>query len=182
MKIDVSGIEGYANMSAEEKVKALEGFELGSKYVSKDLFDRTASDLSKAKKELESKLSEDERKALAAAEESKKILEENESLKRKLAITENVSKLISIGYDSKLAEETATAMADGALDVVFANQQKFRDQVIAQTKAEALKNSPTPSGGGGSNTMTKEKFTQLPLSERAKFAAENPEIYKEIYK
>lgn len=182
MKIDVSGINGYASMSAEEKVKALESLDLGSKYVSKDMFDKTASELSSTKKELASKLSADEQKALAAEEEAKKILAENESLKKQLAISSNTSKLIELGYDSQLAEETATAMAEGKLDVVFANQQKFRDAVIAQTKADALKNSPTPSGGGSSNAMTKERLQQMTLAERMKFSAENPEVYKEIYK
>lgn len=182
MKLDVSAIEGYANLSAEEKVKALEGLDLGAMYVSKTTFDKTASDLANAKKELASKMSAEEAKALEAAEAVRKMQEENVELKRKLSITENTTKLMAIGYDSKLAEETATAIADGQTDVVFANQQKFREAIIAQTKAELLKTSPTPSGGGGTNTMTKEKLQKMTLEERTKFAVEQPEIYNEIYK
>lgn len=182
MKLDVSAIEGYANLSPEEKVKALEGLDLGSMYVSKATFDKTASELSNAKKELASKMSAEEAKALEAAEEVKKIQDENLELKRKLSITENTAKLLSIGYDTKLAQDTAVAMADGLTDVVLANQEKFREAIIAQTKAELLKSSPTPSGGGGTSTMTKEKLSKMSLEERSRFALEQPEAYKEIYK
>ena len=64
-KIDVTQIEGYADMTAEEKLKALEAFDVPdpdySGYVSKEQFDKTASELAAKKKELSEKLSEDER-------------------------------------------------------------------------------------------------------------------------
>ena len=47
-KIDVTKIEGYANMTAEEKLKALEGYSIPepdmSSYISKDQFDKLASE------------------------------------------------------------------------------------------------------------------------------------------
>ena len=52
-KIDVSQIEGYESMSVEDKLKALEGFEIPSPdfsgHVKKDLFDKTASELAALK-------------------------------------------------------------------------------------------------------------------------------------
>ena len=55
-KIDVSKIEGYAEMSTEDKLKALEAFDIPdptySGYVDKKLFDKTASELAEKKKEL----------------------------------------------------------------------------------------------------------------------------------
>ena len=58
MKIDVKKIEGYKDLSLEDKLKALESFEIPdpdySGYVKKDLFDKTASELAEKKKELKS--------------------------------------------------------------------------------------------------------------------------------
>lgn len=59
-KIDVSKIEGYAEMSAEDKLKALEAYDVPdpdmSGFVSKEQFDKTASELAAKKKELRDKL------------------------------------------------------------------------------------------------------------------------------
>ena len=66
MKIDVTKIEGYETMSAEEKLKALEELEIDTKeftkgYVKKEVFDKTASDLAALKKKDRENLSETER-------------------------------------------------------------------------------------------------------------------------
>lgn len=65
-KIDISKIDGYADMTPEQKIAALEAFETEdpdySGYVKKDIFDKTASELAAKKKELNEKLTEDEQK------------------------------------------------------------------------------------------------------------------------
>ena len=62
-KIDISKIDGYADMTPEQKIAALEAFETEdpdySGYVKKDIFDKTASELAAKKKELNEKLTED---------------------------------------------------------------------------------------------------------------------------
>ena len=59
-KIDISKIDGYADMTPEQKIAALEAFETEdpdySGYVKKDIFDKTASELAAKKKELNEKL------------------------------------------------------------------------------------------------------------------------------
>ena len=70
-KIDVSQIEGYAEMSAEDRLKALEEFEVEDPdytgYVKKEVFDKTASELAEQKKQLKSKLTEDEAQKIGRA-------------------------------------------------------------------------------------------------------------------
>ena len=90
-RIDVTQIEGYEGMSVEDKLKALEGFDIPdpdySGYVKKDLFDKTASELAKAKKELKGKQSEDEQKEadrLAAEQEMK---DELDTLRKEKAVS-----------------------------------------------------------------------------------------------
>ena len=88
-KIDVSKIEGYAEMSAEDKLKALEAFDIPdpdySGYVDKKLFDKTASELAEKKKELRDKLSEDEAAKLKEKEERDELEEKYNKLLRESA-------------------------------------------------------------------------------------------------
>ena len=125
-KIDVTKIEGYADMTPEEKLKALEGYDVPdpdySGYVKKDVFDKTASELAAKKKELTEKMSEDEQAKAKEAEERQALEEKYNALLRESAVSKNKSKLLGLGYDEKLADETAEAMADGDLDKVFKNQ------------------------------------------------------------
>jgi hypothetical protein len=88
---------------------------------------------------------------------------------------------MGIGYDEALAKATATALQKGDMQAMFKNHAKFvqdRDKVL---KAEMLKNTPTPPAGDGNKAFTKEDFAKMSLSEKAKFAAEHPEKYNEIY-
>jgi len=55
-KIDITKIEGYEEMSAEEKLAALEGFEIPeldyTGFVKKELFDKASSEIANYKKQL----------------------------------------------------------------------------------------------------------------------------------
>ena len=70
-------IQGYDKMTPEEKIAALEGYELTepdySGYVKKQVFDKTASELTDYKKQLREKLSADEIKAREDAEKQEKL-------------------------------------------------------------------------------------------------------------
>ena len=65
-KVDITKIEGYEGMTPEEKIKALEAYEIEdvqpdySGYVKKDVFDKTASELAGVKKQLKEKMTDDE--------------------------------------------------------------------------------------------------------------------------
>ena len=76
-KIDTSTIEGYSDMTPEQKIAALEAYESAepdySGYVKKDVFDKTASELAAKKKELNAKLSEDEKKRRQEQEDREKL-------------------------------------------------------------------------------------------------------------
>ena len=185
MKIDTGKIQGYNNMTTEEKLKALEAFELAEPdyagYVKKDTFDKTASELADAKKQLREKMSADEIKAKEEAEKQEKLQSEYDALLRKVNLSENKAKLIGLGYDEKLANDTAEAMLDGNLDKVFANQKKHLEAVEKKIREDVLHNTPKPEGGNSSNTMTKEKLRAMSANERYEFSQKNPDEYKQIY-
>lgn len=184
-KIDVSKIEGYAEMSAEDKLKALEAYEVPdpdySGYVKKDVFDKTAKELADKKKELKDKLTAEEQAADEAKEKQEAMEKELNDLRRESTISKTKAKYLSLGYDEKLAEETAQAVADGDTEKVFANEKKHLADFEKQIRADALKNSPRPDGGQGGNTMTLEKFRKLSPAERLQFSEEHTDEYKAMY-
>ena len=184
-KIDVTKIEGYADMTPEEKLKALEGYDVPdpdySGYVKKDVFDKTASELAAKKKELTEKMSEDEQKKAKEAEERQALEEKYNALLRENAVSKNKTKLLGLGYDEKLADETAEAMADGDLDKVFKNQKKFLEGFEKSIRAEVLKDTPGPTGDGDPKTMTLEGLRKMTPMERMKYSQEHPDEYKALY-
>ena len=187
-KIDTSQIAGYDDMTAEEKLKALEGYEYDipeadyTGYVKKSVFDKTASELASLKKAHKAQLSEDEQKAEEQQAKFDEMQAELESLKREKAVSGYAAKYLADGYDEKLANATAEALADGDLDKVFANQKKFLEGYKAKVEAEVLNGNPKPQGGsGGGQQMTKEKFLAMSYEDMVRFKAENPE-WKSVLK
>lgn len=156
--MDTSTIQGYAEMTAEQKVAALEALEPEapdlSGYVRKELLDKAASEAAGYKKQLRERMSAEEQaeadrqaKQLEADERYQALQTELETLKRQNVITEYKGRLIGLGYEEKLAAETAKAMAEGDMQMVFANQAKFMAGREAAMKAEALKKMSGLQGG-----------------------------------
>ena len=191
MNIDISKIEGYENMTAEEKVKALEGYSIPDPdftgYVKKSRFDEVASELAASKKDLKARMSAEE---VAKAEQEAAIAEQQKAqadlqskydeLLKKTEIADNKAKLIAIGYDEKLAEETATAMIEKDLATVIKNQQTVMASIQKKAKGEAMASTPTPDAGKGAETITKAQFEDMTYAERNKLYTENPELYKTL--
>lgn len=180
-KIDTSTIHGYAEMSAEEKIAALEGFEYadlsGEVERYKNAVSKASADAADWKRKYNEKLTDEERKQQEAGQKDELIAQ----LQRRIAISDNTAKYLALGYDAALAAQTAEAMADGNLEVVFANQQKHLQAYEAKVKAELVKGTPKPTGGGGIKTVTREDVRKMSPEERLKFYQEHPEEYKQIY-
>lgn len=185
MKINTGKIEGYENMTLEQKLAALESFEVDEPdytgYVTKEVFDKTASELATSKKQLREKMTAEELKAKEDAEKWDAIIKERDELLREKTIAGHKAKFLALGYEEKLANETAEAMANGELDKVFANQKKHIESVEKKIRADVLKETPKPEGGNGSDTLTKEKFSKMSIAEQYKYSIEHPEEYKKLY-
>lgn len=184
-KINTATIEGYESMTAEEKLAALEALDMPEPdftgWVKKDVADKYASEAAGYKKQLRERMSEDEANKAKAAEDLAAVMEELEQLRTEKVVTENTNKFLGLGYDEKLARETATALNKGEMDVVFKNHAKFLESREKQLRAEILRETPSPAPGVGENKPNKADFAKMSLAEKAKFAQENPEIYKELY-
>lgn len=172
-------------MTLEEIESALESIEMPTDSSVeleklKTALSKSNSEAADYKRQLKEKMSADEIKAKEDAERQEKLQKDYDELVKKVAISENKAKLLSLGYDDALATETAEAMANGELDKVFANQKKHLDAVEKKIRSDILKDTPKPNGGNGNKTITKEDFDKMTYSERVKVYEENPEIYNDL--
>ena len=185
MKIDISSIEGYENMTAEEKLAVLEAMDIPEPdytgWVKKDVADKYASEAAGYKKQLREKMSQDDQKAAQQEEEMAAVKAELESLRQEKAESDLTKRWMGLGYSEELATATAKASVSGDVDAVFKNHAKFLADREKALKSELLKSTPAPPAGDGDKKITKEDFSKMTLEEKQKFATENPEAYREIY-
>lgn len=103
------------------------------------------------KKQLRTKQTDDEAAAAAQKEEYNQLVQENADLKRSMALSERKAKLLAMGYDESLADETAVAMVDGDMDKVMANQNKYLEVQKKNIQADAMRKTPRPAAGDDGN-------------------------------
>lgn len=153
--MDVTKIEGYENMTAEEKIAALEAYEPDlSGMVSKSVLDRATAEAADWKRKYNSTLSDAE-KAKVAAEESQKAMNDRlAELERKDKISTAKDQYIASGFTPELASATAEAFVDGNMDLVFQNINKHAINVATAAKDEALKETPAPPASGNPQGVT----------------------------
>lgn len=151
-------IENYENMTAEEKVAALEAYEPDmSGFVAKSLLEKANSEAASYKKQLREKMSEDEAAKAKEAEDRAALEARVKELENEKAVSANVSKYLALGYDEKLARSSAEALAKGDMETVFNNQKTFADTREKALRAEILKQTPPPAAGGGSAGVDYDK-------------------------
>lgn len=142
---------------------------------------KSNSEAAELKKQLRTKLTEDEVAKLKDAEDREKLQNDYNALLTKVTISENKAKLLAIGYDDKLADETAEAMVNGELEKVFTNQKKHMENLEKKIRADVLKETPKPApGGAGGKGITQEQFDAMGYTERLKVFNEQPELYDEF--
>ena len=157
---DTSTIENFDTMTAEEKLEALLNADIPervdmSKYILKDQFDKKVSDLNSQNKKLkdqmnaeqQKKVEEDEAKAAEAQKFADLESKYNELLKQS-TLKEHTISLTGLGFDEKLAGETATAIVDGDATKLFANMKKFLETYRKTIEKELMDKTPGVSGNG----------------------------------
>lgn len=191
--IDVSMISGYSEMSAEEKVKALESFTLPDAdytgYVKKDVFDKTASELASTKKDLKARMTEEEQAKAEIQAAIDGLKNSNAELERQLAeqkhinlVAQNKAQLLGTdGYDDKTADLMANALASGDLASVLKIQKAVIENVKKETIGNAMANAPVPDVGKSVKTITtKAEFLSASTEEQTKFINEHPNWMSEL--
>ena len=154
MKIDTTRIEGYADMTAEEKLKALEEFEIEVPKDNSDEVTKLKTALSNAnsqaaewKRQFREKQTEAERAEAERAEREKAVEDELRTLRRDKTVSGYVAQCLALGYDKDLALRAAEAMADNDAAAIFACQQDFLESKKKEYEAAALNKQPTITSG-----------------------------------
>ena len=160
--MDITKLEGYKpEMTADEKLALIQKYEPAppdlTGFIKKDQFDRTASELADAKKQLKAKMTDDEQKEAERAANETAIKTELENLRKENAITKNKANFLGLGYDDALAADTAKALADGDMAKVFANQKIHIENIKKTERAAALAGDTKPPAGSGGAVADYEK-------------------------
>ena len=133
MKIDTAKIENYAEMSVEDKIKALEEYEIETPAPKesdevtklKTALSKANSDAAEWKRQFREKQTEAERAEAERKEREQAVEEELRVLRRDKTIAGFVNSCLALGYDKELAQRAATAMADNDAAEIMACQQEF---------------------------------------------------------
>lgn len=128
------------------------------------------------KRKLRETLSESEQKAQQEADRVAKLEADYAKLLHESTVTQRKADFLALGYEEKLAAETAEALVNGDFTTVFANQGKHQTNLEKKFKVDALKETPKPVGGTGDGI----DFAKLTLTEKAKMKLENPTLFNEL--
>lgn len=190
-------IEGYDEMSAEEKLKALEELdapednsdsveEKYKKLISKANAEakRYKDERNKAIEELNSKLSEQEIAQRREEEELENLKAQYEEAIKENSISKKFNHYKALGYSDELAKSTAEAFVNGDYETVEANQIKAHEEFEKSIRADVTKNNPKPNqnGSGSKSAVSKEAFDKMGYSDRVKLYKDDPELYKKLNK
>lgn len=170
MKIDTTKIEGYADMSPEEKLAALEGYDMDVPAPDhdeikrlKDAVSRANSEAADYKKQLRAKQTDDEAKAAEDAKAREAMQQELESLRRDKAVGTYRAKFLELGYDAEAAADAAKALQAGDFDKVFAAQAAFIESAKKAAVAGSLDKQPglTPGDPVGKEAKKQAEIAAL---------------------
>ena len=156
MKIDISKIAGYAEMSAEDKLKALEEYEFdapapkdnGDEVTKlKAALSKANSDAAEWKRQFREKQTEQERAEAERAEREKAVEEELNTLRRDKTVSGYVAQCLAQGYSEALAQRAASAIADHDAAEIIKCQQEYLEAKQKELEAAALNRQPTITSG-----------------------------------
>lgn len=180
---ELLGSDYKEGMTAEEIAAALSN----KNFVSKETFDKTASDLAGYKRENEN---------LKGANQTAEQKLEDALAKAEKQAREYTTRINSLEVEQILAgggmkreeyadilgrivsedAEKSRGLAESIVAAIKA-QVSTREQAL---RAELLDGSPKPSGKASKSDVTKEVFDQMTLTEKMKLKAENPEVFSKL--
>lgn len=176
-------IDGYTDMTAEQKLEALEKFELEDGSANekhyKELISKANGEASEWKKKYNATLDENQRKEAERIEEQERIKAELLEYKEKERVSNYASKLIALGLDESSARESAKALPDGIGEDFWNGLSNHKVEFERQIRAEKVREMPRPNGVGvGTTAKTKEDILKIKdTAERQQAIADNPQLF-----
>ena len=138
-----------------------------------------SADASKFKKQLQERMSAQEK----AEAETKDLIEtlraENESMKKEREIAVSTAAFVGVGFNETLAKQAAEAFGGNREDFIVA-LKSFITEHDKALNADALRATPRPGAGAVEPAVTKEQFEKMTYSERVKLYEEQPELYQKL--
>ena len=167
MKIDTAKIENYSEMTAEEKLAALEAYEFEAPAPKepedvaklKAALSNANSEAKKWKDELRAKQTEAERAEAERKEHEQEVENELRTLRRDKTVSGYVAQCLALGYDKDLALRAAEAMADNDAAAIMQCQQEFLEAKQKELEAAALNKQPTLTPGAPPTAKQAEEET-----------------------
>ena len=154
-KINTAAIEGYAKMSAEDKLKALEEYEFEtpapkeSEEVTKlkNALSKANSDAAEWKRQFREKQTEAERAEAERKEHEAAVEDELRTLRRDKSVSGYVAQYLALGYTQELALKAAEATADNDAATIMSCQQEYIEAKTKELEAAALNKQPSITPG-----------------------------------
>lgn len=186
--------EAYkSDMSLDEINKALAGKTFINEgvlenYVAKEEYeklkkraDEASSEASDFKKKYRATLTDKEQLEVAQKEADSELQKKYEELLTKTKISEYKANYMAVGYDEKLANETANAMVNGDMETVFKNQGLFANNIEKSVKDKLLKETPAPRGGDSNGKeLSVKDFRSMGVKELTELKANDPETFEKL--
>ena len=154
-KIDVSAIPGYSEMSAEDKLKALEEYEFETPTPKendevtklKAALSKANSDAAEWKRQFREKQTEAERAEAERKEREAAVEDELRTLRRDKSVSGYVAQYLALGYTQELALKAAEATADNDAATIMSCQQEYIEAKTKELEAAALNKQPSITPG-----------------------------------
>ena len=191
MAFDWTTVEGYRDdMSADEKLALLDNYTPPTPaepeptntqesapaakpapepapakpgYISKREFDKVASDLAAAKRQLRSKMSEEEQREADRQAEIAAREEELQMLRREKTLSMHKASFMGLGLSEELANEAATTLADGDSDGLFDTLKRYQLGFEKSLRAKILAETPKPPSSNDPNGEEAKKQNDAQL-------------------
>ena len=165
MKIDVSKVENYAAMTADEQVAFFEAYEMPDapqandeeKSKLKEALSRANAEAASWKKQLREKQTEQERAEAERAERERAVEDELRTLRRDKTVSGYVAQYLALGYAKELALKAAEATADNDAATIMSCQQEYLEAKTKELEAAALNKQPTITSGSPPTAQQADK-------------------------
>lgn len=113
-------------------------------FISKKEFDKVSSQLADAKRQLRSRMSEEEQREADRLAEINARDEELKSLRREKTMSNHKASFLGLGLDEKLADVASTCLTDGDSDGLFDALKKYQINYEKSLRAKILAETPKP--------------------------------------
>ena len=140
-----------------------------------------SADAAKYKRELQSRMSEQEKAENATKELIEQLKADNERMKHEQEVAVRTAAYAGLGFEGNLAKQAAESWGSDH-DSFTASFKAFLDAHDKALLADQLRATPRPGTGAVDKGITKEQFDKMRYAERVKLYESNPELYNELNK